>query len=1042
MEKQRDSFNFVAAEHEALEFWEKKEIFKKSFQGKKRSFVFYDGPPFATGLPHHGHLLAGTIKDIIPRYWTMKGFTVERRFGWDCHGLPIEHEIDKKLGMSTQDAVKKLGVSGYNNECRAIVDRYVNEWKKTTQRLGRWVDFENDYKTMDTTFMESVWWAFKELWKKNLIYQGTRVVPFSTALGTALSNFEANLNYQKVQDPAVTALFKLKNEDTFLAVWTTTPWSFLGNLGLCVGASIDYVKVHDHEMRKDIIFAKERVKVYLKKRKFEIVAEFKGSSLKGKVYEPLFNDFAQEEENGAFRILNDDYVRTDTGTGIVSIAPAFGEDDNRVMKEAGISGLVCPIDDAGKFTDDVPSYKGIYVKDADNHIIQDLKKASKLYDHSTIVHSYPFCYRSDTPLIYRTIPSWYVRVEEFKRELLKSNAEIYWVPGHIKEGRFGKWLEGAKDWSISRNRVWGTPLPIWKNEMSGKFLCIGSLKELKHYTGASVDDLHRDSVDRLEFTIEGEQGTYKRITEVLDCWFESGSMPYAKVHYPFENKDFFEANFPAEFIAEGIDQTRGWFYTLTILSTALFGRPAFKNVIVSGMVMAEDGKKMSKRLKNYTPPNELMERFGADALRLYLINSGLVKACEQRFSDDGVKDMVRRVLLPWHNIFKFFQIYAEVDGWKSQKNSGVSSNITDNWILSELQSLKKCIEEEMENYRLYNVVPSLFKFLDNLTNWYIRLNRNRFWQKGLGRDKNLAFETLHRAILEFSTLMAPFAPFLSEYIYRKLLVFDGEEREESVHLCSYPLCDESQSDQVLEDAIDKMQRIILLGRQRRTQDKIKVKIPLSKLTIIQRDKNAFEELKKLEEYIKSELNVKTLTYDSQEENFIYFKAKANLPVLGKRFGKRLGIFKRLIENLTPKEIRDFEEKSEIYLENEHFGPEDILIFRQAKEGTDALTDKEITIVLDMQLTEDLLREGLAREVVNRIQKTRKEMNLNVDDRIHIKYQADGKLRESLKNYEAYIKRETLAETLEEMGDCEKFYKFDIEGQSLKFSLLKDESSSL
>ncbi len=1042
METQKDSFNFVDAEHEVLDFWKKGDIFKKSFQRKKRSFVFYDGPPFATGLPHHGHLLAGTIKDIIPRYWTMKGFYVERRFGWDCHGLPIEHEIDKKLGMSAEEAVKTLGVSGYNNECRSIVDRYVYEWKKTTQRMGRWVDFENDYKTMDTTFMESVWWAFKELWKKNLIYQGTRVVPFSTSLGTSLSNFEANLNYQEVQDPAVTALFKLKDEETFAAVWTTTPWSFLGNLGLCVGASIDYVKVRDHGIGKNIIVAKERLKTYSKNRNLEIVEEFKGELLKGKKYEPLFNFFSQEEKNGAFQILNDSYVRTDTGTGIVSIAPAFGEDDNRVMKEADISSLVCPIDDAGKFTDEVPSYKGIYVKDADKRIIHDLKMSSKLYDHSTILHSYPFCYRSDTPLIYRAVPSWYVRVEQFKEELLKSNAEIHWVPGHIKEGRFGKWLEGAKDWSISRNRVWGTPLPIWKNEISGKFLCLGSCKELKDYTGVKVNDLHRDSVDQLEFTVKGEQGTYKRIPEVLDCWFESGSMPYAKVHYPFENKEFFKENFPAEFIAEGLDQTRGWFYTLTILSTALFQRPAFKNVIVSGMVMAEDGKKMSKRLKNYTPPNELMETFGADALRLYLINSGLVKACEQHFSNDGVKDMVRRVLLPWYNAFNFFHTYAKVDNWKIKKHSGISPNITDNWILSELQSLKKCIEEEMKGYRLYNVVPSLFKFLDNLTNWYIRLNRGRFWQKRLGRDKNWAFETLHKAVLEFSTLMAPFAPFLSEYIYRKLLVFDREEKEESIHLLSYPICDESQSNQKLEGTIEKMQQIILIGRHRRLLAKIKIKTPLSKLTIIQRDKDTLEEFKKLEEYIKSELNVKTIAYDPREENFISFQAKANLPILGKRFRKKLGAFKQLIENLTSENIRKFEEKGEIFLEGERFGPKDILIFSQAKEGTEAFADKNIAIILDIQLTDELLREGMAREIVNRIQKTRKEMNLNVDDRIHIKYQTDGELHMAFKDYGEYIKRETLAETLEKTKNCEKFRMFDIEGRHLKLSLLKDEKVSL
>ena len=1041
VENHNDLFNFVQAEHEILKFWNKRKIFQKSLQGKKKSFVFYDGPPFATGLPHHGHLLAGTIKDIIPRYQTMKGFHVERRFGWDCHGLPIEHEIDKKLGMSAHDAVKKLGVSGYNQECRSIVDRYVLEWKKTTQRIGRWVDFDNDYKTMDTTFMESVWWVFKELWKKKMIYQGTRVVPFSTALGTALSNFEANLNYQEVQDPSVTVLFKLKDEETFLAVWTTTPWSFLGNLALCTGASIDYLKVRDLQIGKNIILAKERLSAYSKKRNFKVLDEFKGSALKNKKYRPLFDNFITEEKNGAFQILNDDYVRTDTGTGIVSIAPAFGEDDNRVMKQAGISSLVCPVDDAGKFTEEVPSYKGLYVKDADKKIIEDLKISSKLYEQSAIYHSYPFCYRSDTPLIYRSIPSWYVRVEKIKEDLLKSNAHINWVPEHIKNGRFGKWLEGAKDWSISRNRIWGTPLPIWHNNQTGRNICIGSIEELKDYTGVEIDDLHRDSVDNLSFSVEGEEGLYRRVPEVLDCWFESGAMPYAKEHYPFENKKSFEKNFPAEFIAEGLDQTRGWFYTLTILSTALFGHTAFKNVIVSGMVMASNGKKMSKRLKNYTAPDDLMEQFGADALRLYLINSGLVKACEQRFNDDGVKDMTRRVLLPWYNAFKFLQTYGCIDNWKVQTHAEKSPNIIDNWILSKLQTLKASIEKEMDSYKLYNVVPALFAFLEDLTNWYIRLNRNRFWQEGIGKDKNNAFQTLYWAIEEFTVLMAPFSPFLSEYIYQRLLEFGSKEKEESVHLCSYPICNKSQSNSILESAVERMQNVILLGRQKRAQAQIKVKNPLKKLTIIQKNASLLQEIKKLEPYIKSELNVKAIAYENNEENFIELKAMPNLPILGKRFGKRLQAFKKHIQNMAPKEIRVLEETSEISIKGERFTLQDILILRKPKENSMALSHQDTSIILDISLTEELIQEGMAREIVNRIQKTRKKINLNIDDRIHIKYHADKYLLDSLKDHEAYIKKETLANSLEESHPNEDFHTFDIDGRPLKLFIEKDKHPS-
>ena len=593
-ETNSEQFSFVETELKTLDFWKYKDIFKKSLS-KTRSgkpYIFYDGPPFATGLPHHGHLVASTLKDIIPRYFTMKGRYVERRFGWDCHGLPIEHEIDKKLGLSAQAAVEKLGIKGYNDECRGIVDRYTAEWEKTISRLGRWVDFENDYKTMDTSFMQSVWWVFKQLWDKNLIYQGTRVVPFSTTLGTVLSNFEAGQNYQDVQDPAVTVLFKLKDEDAYIAAWTTTPWTLPSNLALCTGADIDYIKVRDEDANKIIYFAKDRLEAYSKKRTFSVLEELKGSKLKGRRYEPLFNYFAEQEDAGAFQVLNDNYVTTDAGTGIVHIAPGFGEDDNRVMKEAGLGEVfVCPVDDAGQFTNEVPNYAGIHVKEADKDIIKQLKEETKLYEQGVLVHSYPFCYRSDTPLIYKAIPSWYVKVEEIKERLLASNAEINWVPDHIKDGRFGKWLEGARDWSISRNRVWGTPLPIWQNNETGNFICIGSIEELKKYTGVEIDDLHRESVDTLDFRIDGEEGTYKRITEVLDCWFESGSMPYAQLHYPFENQDVFKEGFPAEFIAEGLDQTRGWFYTLTILSTAFSTSPLSKTLSLMEWFLLKMGKK-------------------------------------------------------------------------------------------------------------------------------------------------------------------------------------------------------------------------------------------------------------------------------------------------------------------------------------------------------------------------------------------------------------------------------------------------------------------
>ncbi len=1035
-----NQFSFVKSELNIIDFWKTQEIFKKSLEQTREGvpYIFYDGPPFATGLPHHGHLVGSTLKDIIPRYFTMKGRYVERRFGWDCHGVPIEHEIDKKLGLSTQDAVKKLGIKGYSDECRGIVQKFTNEWEKTITRLGRFVNFENNYKTMDTSFMESVWWVFKSLWDKKLIYQGTRVVPFSTSLGTVLSNFEAGQNYQDVQDPAVTVLFKLKDEDAYLAAWTTTPWTLPSNLCLCVGASIDYVKVKDEDRKITLYMAKELLSSYSKKRHLTVLEEIKGSDLKGKKYTPLFPYFQKLQKQGAFQVLTDNYVTIDAGTGIVHIAPGFGEDDNRVMKEAGLTDLfVCPVDDQGLFTKEVSDYSGKYVKDTDKLIIKKLKDAGQLFDHSVIVHSYPFCYRSDTPLIYKAIPSWYVNVESIKDKLIKNNKKINWTPGHIQEGRFGKWLAAARDWSISRNRIWGTPLPVWKNNKTDQFICIGSIEELKKYTGNEVTDLHRESVDNLDFTVEGEPGTYKRITEVLDCWFESGAMPYAQLHYPFENQDVFDQGFPAEFIAEGLDQTRGWFYTLTILSSALFDKPAFKNVIVNGIVMAEDGKKMSKRLNNYTPPDQLMEEYGADALRLYLINSGLVRGEEQKFSDAGVKDMVRRALLPWYNSYKFFSTYAKVDNFSMAEGLKTSDNILDQWILSNLQTLKLNVTREMESYRLYNVLPALFSFIEDLTNWYIRLNRARFWGEGLPHDKKVAYSTLFTSVQEICLTMAPFTPFLSEYIYKELSTFAGTEKQpESVHLCQYPLADETLINKKLEDAVSRFQQIILLGRQKRNQVQIKVKTPLLSLTIIHKDQSLLDEIKNLEDYIKTELNVKMIKYSTAEDRYIKFYGKPNSRVLGKRFGKSFNKYKKIIENLAHQDLVQFEENGQITLEEEVFNSDDILLFREAKEGSGALSNKYISIDLDCTLNHDLVLEGLAREVVNRVQKTRKELSLNVNDRICIAFKGSPEIEEAINAHKEHIAHETLATELmalenETNGEA---YQFNIESYDLTLEI--------
>jgi len=1024
-----ENFSFVTAEHAVLRFWKQKNVFQLSLQQTRECppFIFYDGPPFATGLPHHGHLVGSTLKDIIPRYYTMQGYYVQRRFGWDCHGLPIEHEIDKALGMSSQQAVAELGIKGYNDKCRGIVQRYTAEWEKTITRIGRWVDFEHDYKTMEPWYMESVWWVMQQLWNKDLIYRGVKVVPFSTALGTVLSNFEAGSNYQDVQDPAITVLFKLEDEDAWLSAWTTTPWTLPSNLGLCVNADMEYVKVRDEELGKVIYVARSRLESVGKNRNLTELSNCPGSALVGKKYLPLFPYFNQLKAEGAFTVFADDYVTSDSGTGIVHQAPAFGEDDFRVMKANGVSTVVCPVDMEGKFTDEVTDFAGVYVKDADKHIIKRLKEAGNLYLQEVIVHSYPFCPRSDTPIIYRTIPSWYVKVEAMRDRLVANNQQINWVPDHIKNGRMGNWLSNALDWCISRNRYWGTPLPIWINDESDKRICIGSIAELEKFTGVLVQDLHREYVDDLTFTIAGEAGTYRRVPEVLDCWFESGAMPYAQLHYPFENKKLFEAGFPAEYIAEGLDQTRGWFYTLLVLSTALYDKPSFKNVIVNGIVMAEDGKKMSKRLQNYTPPDILMEEYGADALRLYLINSGLVKAEEQRFTDSGVKEMVRRALLPWLNSFKFLQTYADIDQWRALGDAPVSTNITDQWLLSRLQSLLTSVTKEMAEYKLYNVVPALFEFIEDLTNWYIRLNRGRFWVEEMTKDKAAAYQTLYRTLYELTLCMAPFAPFLAEHIYQQLLPYGpiDSKLSLSVHLCTYPKAEPLYIQPALEGAVARMQNIILLGRQKRNQVKIKTKVPLARLTIIHLEQSMLDEIARLENYIKSELNVKNVEYSQDENQFINLFAKPNSPVLGKRFGKNFGSFRKAIEALDSRQLQLLQNNGMLLLEGENFSLDDILIFREAKPGTQALSNRFISIDMDCTLDAALISEGLAREVVNRIQKTRKDLGFNVTDRIHIEYAADNDLHAAIKQHEDHIKNETLCLTLNKCtGPCNIIFAVD------------------
>jgi isoleucyl-tRNA synthetase len=1028
--------NFPKLEEQTLTFWDDQKIFEKSMNEKANAlpFSFYDGPPFATGLPHYGHLLAGTLKDIVPRYWTMKGYRVKRRFGWDCHGVPVEFEINKSLNLNSRQDILDYGVGKYNAACRGIVDRYSNDWKKTVRRIGRWVDMENAYFTMQPEYMQSVWWVFQTLFKKGLIYEGLKVVPYSTGISTVLSNMEANLDYREVQDPAVTISFKLLPESTkkigvpegtAILAWTTTPWTLPSNMALAVGNKIEYVHAKEKATGANLILAEARLFSFSKKphEDFEILKTFEGSELIGVEYWPLFDYFANKRSEGAFRVIDSDHVTTDSGTGIVHMAPAYGEEDFYACKRTGVP-VVTPVDDDGMFTAAIPDFKGRRVKEADKDIILKLKALGNLYKQDTLVHSYPFCYRSGTPLIYRAVSSWYVAVEKIKNEIVASNQTTQWVPENLRDGRFGNWLENSRDWAVSRSRFWGTPLPIWKNK-EGEVICVGSREELERLSGVKVPDLHKEFVDQIEIASPTGKSPLKRIDEVLDCWFESGSMPYAQWGYPYVTDDGhggnpvkeFEKSFPADFIAEGLDQTRGWFYTLMVIGTALFGKSPFKNVIVNGMILAEDGKKMSKSLRNYPDPVKLLDDHGADAVRLYMIDSPAVKAEELRFSDKGVREIVRRILLRWWNSYSFFTSYASIDEFKPRGDFSKSPNLLDQWILSRLHSLIQKTNEEMAAYRLYTVVPELLNFIESLTNTYIRFNRPHFWKDGKGtamaEDKRFAYETLFHVLTTLSKIMAPFAPFLSEEIYKNLSrAIPGGAGKESVHLEVFPEADVKFIKPELEHAVARMDTMVALGRNLREKVKIKAKIPLKSMKIIYRDQAALRELAKLEMYFQDELNIRKFEYITKEEDYVQVKAKANFPVFGKRVGAKMKAIAAQIDKISLAEIAQLEAGEKIIVDGEVITIADVEIKRSSLgDKPNLLSHQLVSIEVDTSLSDEQILEGLSREVMRKVQQARKNADLKLDARIHLSIHCDGKLLEAVKAHEATLKSETLAQSL-------------------------------
>ena len=1025
--------NFSEQEEKILEFWKEKGIFKKSISQREGcdEYVFYDGPPFATGLPHFGHFIPSTIKDIIPRYQTMKGKKVERRFGWDCHGLPVENLIEKELGLNSKTDIENYGVANFNEACRDSVLRYVNEWKQTITRLGRWVDFDNDYKTMNPDYMESIWWVMKSLWEKGLLYEGHYILPYCPRCSTVLSNHElATGGYKDVHDPAITIRFKvvkagpsinddeITNGKTYFLAWTTTPWTLPSNLGLTAGPDIDYVKVKDGD--EYYILAQARLGAYYKNPEdYEIIWTKKGSELLGCKYEPLFPYFASLETNedgsdGAFRVFNADFVSTEDGTGIVHTAPGFGEDDNKVFKGSGVP-TVCPVDNECKFTSEVPDYKGRFVKECDKDIMERLKQEGKLVKRDQILHAYPHCWRCSSPLIYRGVGSWFVKVESMRDKLLKANSQITWQPAHIKEGRFGKWLANARDWAISRNRYWGNPLPIWKCPDCGKTICVGSRQELKDLSGTYPEDLHKHFVDKITIPCKCG-GTMTRIPEVLDCWFESGSMPYAQNHYPFENKEYFEKHFPANFISEGLDQTRGWFYTLTVLAAALFDRPAFENCVVNGLILASDGKKMSKSLRNYTDPAEVMSKFGADAIRLFLMHSPAVKADDLKYSDDGVRDVLKGILIPLWNSYSFFVTYANIDNVKATGKAfenSLPSNPLDRWILSITQKLVKDVTEALDDYDLSKAIDPIVAYIDQLNNWYIRRSRRRFWKSENDSDKNEAYESLYIALKTFAQVAAPVIPFITESIYLNLR--NGNDAE-SVHLCDYPVYNEKFRDEQLEFKMDTVQKAVSMGRSLRYQYNLKIRQPLKSVELVTRNPEEKKVLLEMEDSIREELNVKKVVFHEREDELVEYQAKANFRTLGKELGPLMKAASVKIAELEQEAIQSILDGSTLSIEvegkNVELTIEKIIVERLEKANLKVVNDGTLTVALDSEITEELKLEGYVRDLVRGIQNLRKESGLAVTDRINLVLSGCEELNKAYSIFADYISNETLADKID------------------------------
>ncbi len=1011
-----------------LVYWEKNKIFEKSVKQreKKEKYVFFDGPPFANGLPHYGHILANVLKDAVTRYWTMQGYFVPRTNGWDCHGLPVEYEIEKELKLSGRKDIVDYGVENFNNKCRESVFRYTKDWETTLKRIARWVDFGDSYATLDNNYMESIWWVFKQIWDKKMVYSGFKSMHVCPRCETPLSNFEVSQGYKDVTDLSVTVKFKLKGDDAYILAWTTTPWTLPGNVALAFGRDIEYVKVKakDAEDKEETyIVAKDLADKIFGENKYAVIEKVDSKKLEGKEYEPLFDYYLNKKVEGKlYTIQLAGFVTTEDGTGIVHIAPMFGEDDYGLGVEKGLA-LIQHVNMDGTFKGDVKDFAGKFVKGQDLNVAVYLHEKGLLFSKQNYRHSYPHCWRCDSPLLNYSTRSLFIEVTKIKEAMLANNKKIHWQPEHIQEGRFGKWLDGARDWAISRNRFWGCAIPVWECSC-GEQVCIGSVEELKVRSGDKVPmrgkelDLHKPYIDEITFKCEKCGKPMKRIPDVLDCWFESGAMPYAQLHYPFENKKEFEDNFPANFIAEGLDQTRGWFYTLHVLATILFDKPAFSNVIVNGIMLAADGEKLSKRKKNYPDPNVIFSTMGVDSMRYFLVSSPAALADDVRFSEAHVDEVVKKFMLTLWNTYSFFVTYANIDKWKRPKNPEkfIPKNKLDKWILSELNALIKEVTDQMNVYNLPKAARPMLEFLDNLSNWYVRRSRRRFWKSENDDDKGEAYQTLYTVLIEFSKVIAPFVPFVSDEIYQNLC------DEESVHLADWPKFNGNLIDEELNKEIRLVRLIVNLGHSARAKAKIKVRQPLKCLQVALPkgiNKNVIAAQK---DVILEELNVKELNFIEEAGEIMEQTVIPNAKVLGPKYGKDV---QDIIKKIKAGEF-EFGVDGKVNVGPFVLEADEVEIGFKGKEGFDVEGDQGVVVALDTHITDELKREGYAREIVRTIQDLRKEADYQVDDRIMVLVKADKEVALAVTEFADYIRKETLADELEQSGDLDFDQEKEIE----------------